>query len=365
MTDTNMTDQTVLDESPNADVKVSIRNLYKIFGDDPAGALEHVKSGTTKPELMDQHNHALGLNNINLDIPAKGIQVIMGLSGSGKSTLIRHLNRLIEPTSGEIWIDGEDVLAMDDKQLRDLRRFKMSMVFQKFGLLPHRTVLENAMYGLEIQGVAGGDAEERARKWLDRVGLAGFEEQYPSQLSGGQQQRVGLARALATDADILLMDEAFSALDPLIRTDMQSILLELQEELHKTIIFITHDLDEALNIGDRIAILRDGEIVQSGDPQDIIMKPADAYITDFIRDINRAKVVRLRSIAKKGETGQGATLKGNMSIEQALPKLTRSPDRKCPVVSVKGEPLGAVSLDDAINALKPLESDSDEDVRYA
>ncbi|MCA0044141.1 quaternary amine ABC transporter ATP-binding protein [Celeribacter litoreus] len=347
-----------------AEVKVSIRNLYKIFGDTPEKALEHVKAGMTKPELMDQQSHALGLNNINLDIPAKGIQVIMGLSGSGKSTLIRHLNRLIEPTSGEIWIDGEDVLAMDAKQLRDLRRFKMSMVFQKFGLLPHRTVLENALYGLEIQGVAAKEAEESARKWLDRVGLAGFEEQYPSQLSGGQQQRVGLARALATDADILLMDEAFSALDPLIRTDMQSILLELQEELHKTIIFITHDLDEALNIADGIAILRDGEIIQSGDPQDIIMKPADAYITDFIKDINRAKVVRLRSIARKGETGAGETLRGGMSIEQALPMLTRASDHTCPVVSRTGEPLGAVKLDDAINALKPIESEGD-DVRYA
>nr|WP_321511309.1 glycine betaine/L-proline ABC transporter ATP-binding protein [uncultured Celeribacter sp.] len=346
------------------DIKVSIKNLYKVFGEDPSGAMKYVHEGMSKADLMDQHNHALGLKDISLEIPAKGIQVIMGLSGSGKSTLIRHLNRLIEPTEGEILVDGEDVLGMDATQLRDLRRFKMSMVFQKFGLLPHRTVLENAKYGLEIQGVKDDEAETRARRWLDRVGLAGFEEQYPNQLSGGQQQRVGLARALATDAEILLMDEAFSALDPLIRTDMQSILLELQEELHKTIIFITHDLDEALNIGDRIAILRDGEIVQSGDPQDIIMHPADDYITDFIRDINRAKVVRLRSIAKAGDSGAGEALKGNMSIEQALPKLTRASDRKCPVVSLSGEPLGAVSLDDAINALKPLESDSDE-VRYA
>ena len=346
------------------DIKVSIKNLYKVFGEDPSGAMKYVHEGMSKADLMDQHNHALGLKDISLEIPAKGIQVIMGLSGSGKSTLIRHLNRLIEPTEGEILVDGEDVLGMDATQLRDLRRFKMSMVFQKFGLLPHRTVLENAKYGLEIQGVKDDEAETRARRWLERVGLAGFEEQYPNQLSGGQQQRVGLARALATDAEILLMDEAFSALDPLIRTDMQSILLELQEELHKTIIFITHDLDEALNIGDRIAILRDGEIVQSGDPQDIIMHPADDYITDFIRDINRAKVVRLRSIAKAGDSGAGEVLKGNMSIEQALPKLTRASDRKCPVVSLSGEPLGAVSLDDAINALKPLESDSDE-VRYA
>ncbi|WP_417259627.1 quaternary amine ABC transporter ATP-binding protein [Celeribacter sp.] len=362
MTSMNVTSAMADDDQD--EIKVSIRSLFKVFGDDPQGAMEHVHAGMSKPDLMDQHGHALGLKNITLDIPAQKVQVIMGLSGSGKSTLIRHLNRLIEPTEGEIWVDGENVMQMSASELRDLRRFKMSMVFQKFGLFPHRTVLENAEYGLEIQGVAKEERDERARKWLDRVGLNGFEEQYPSQLSGGQQQRVGLARALATDADILLMDEAFSALDPLIRTDMQSILLELQAELHKTIIFITHDLDEALNIADNIAILRDGEIIQSGDPQDIIMKPADDYITDFIKDINRAKVVRLRSIVRKGATGQGPTLSGGMSIEDALPKLHRAPDSTCPVVSVKGVPLGAVSLDDAINALKPLESDGD-DVRYA
>jgi glycine betaine/proline transport system ATP-binding protein len=344
--------------------KVRIKGLYKIFGEMPEAVLEHVCAGMSKPELMDLHNHALGLNDINLDIPARKIQVIMGLSGSGKSTLIRHLNRLIEPTAGEIWVDGENVLAMDDKQLRDLRRFKMSMVFQKFGLLPHRTVLENAMYGLEIQGVQAKEAEERARKWLDRVGLAGFEDQYPSQLSGGQQQRVGLARALATDADILLMDEAFSALDPLIRTDMQSILLELQEELHKTIIFITHDLDEALNIGDRIAILRDGEVIQSGDPQAIIMNPADDYITDFIKDVNRAKVVRIRSIMKAPANSQGKPVLTTDSIEDALPKLHRSPSKCCPVQRPDGTVCGNVTIDAAIEALKAPESEGD-DVRYA
>ncbi|AJE45647.1 quaternary amine ABC transporter ATP-binding protein [Celeribacter indicus] len=355
-----MTDATQSGE----EVKVSIRNLYKIFGSDPMRALEEVKAGMTKAELMEHSTHALGLRDINLDIHARKLQVIMGLSGSGKSTLIRHLNRLIEPTAGEIWVDGEDVLAMDDKALRDLRRFKMSMVFQKFGLLPHRTVLENAKYGLEIQGVEKAEAETRARKWLDRVGLSGFEGQYPNQLSGGQQQRVGLARALATDAEILLMDEAFSALDPLIRTDMQSILLELQEELHKTIIFITHDLDEALRIADRIAILRDGEIVQSGDPQKILMKPADDYITDFIKDVNRAKVVRLRSIVTPGETATGPELKGRMSIEEALPILHKAPEGKCPVVDVEGRPLGAVTLDAAIEALKAPES-AGEEMRYA
>ena len=347
------------------ETKVSIKGLYKIFGDDPDAALAQVRGGMTKPELMDQYGHALGLKDINLDIPARKVQVIMGLSGSGKSTLIRHLNRLIEPTAGEIWADGENVLEMDDKQLRDLRRFKMSMVFQKFGLFPHRTVSENAQYGLEIQGVGESEREERATKWLDRVGLAGFGDQYPNQLSGGQQQRVGLARALATDADILLMDEAFSALDPLIRTDMQSILLELQEELHKTIIFITHDLDEALRIGDRIAILRDGEIIQSGDPQSIIMRPADDYITDFIKDINRAKVVRIRSIMHAPKESQGAPVPMGATIEDVLADLHASASKCCPVVDSGGEIIGNVTIDSAISALKAPHTREGDDVRYS
>ncbi|WP_417249248.1 quaternary amine ABC transporter ATP-binding protein [Celeribacter sp.] len=364
MTDASQILSGSADASASDEIKVSIRDLYKIFGDTPEAMMEHVREGMSKPELMDNFGHALGLQNINLDIPARKIQVIMGLSGSGKSTLIRHLNRLIEPTAGEIWIDGENVLGMSKQKLRDLRRFKMSMVFQKFGLFPHRTVLENAEYGLEVQGVAKPERDERARKWLDRVGLNGFEDQYPSQLSGGQQQRVGLARALATDADILLMDEAFSALDPLIRTDMQSILLELQEELHKTIIFITHDLDEALRIGDRIAILRDGAIIQSGDPQDILMRPADAYITDFIKDVNRAKVVRMRSIMGPVSESKGDPIQLSASIEEALPKLHASESNCCPVVDDSGAPKGNVTLDAAIDALKAPDSAGD-DVRYS
>ncbi|WP_108257518.1 quaternary amine ABC transporter ATP-binding protein [Mangrovicoccus ximenensis] len=337
----------VTEEEP----KVRIKSLYKIFGDTPKVALSHVQAGMSKSELLEQKGHVLGLRDINLDIPGRKIQVIMGLSGSGKSTLIRHLNRLIEPTSGEIWVDGEDVLAMNDKALRDLRRFRMSMVFQKFGLLPHRTVQENVEYGLGIQDVDQGEAAERAKKWIDRVGLAGFEGHYPGQLSGGMQQRVGLARALATDAEILLMDEAFSALDPLIRTDMQTILLELQEELHKTIIFITHDLDEALRIGDRIAILRDGEIIQASDPQDILMNPADAYITDFIKDVNRAKVVRMRSIMGPAAPAQGAPVAVSDTIEEALQKLHAAPDGCCPVMA-GDEIRGTVGIDAAIQALK-------------
>jgi len=330
--------------------KLKIKNLYKIFGHKGSSFISSVSNGMSKQELLDKHGHVLGLNDINLDIPEQRIQVIMGLSGSGKSTLIRHINRLIEPTSGEIFVDDENVLNMSQTQLREFRRKKTSMVFQKFALLPHKTVSQNVAYGLTIQGVPEGEAKEKSHKWIDSVGLGGFEERYPAQLSGGMQQRVGLARALATDAPILLMDEAFSALDPLIRTDMQNILLDLQKELHKTIIFITHDLDEALRIGDNIAILRDGKIIQKGDPQEIIMSPADDYITDFIKDINRSKVIEVRSIMQKG-TSKGATLKSSCSLEDALKTLNSQKDKQCSVVNEEGKKIGKVTLDAAINAL--------------
>lgn len=335
------------------DTKISIRNLYKIFGDTPQAALKQVHGGMGKDELLDKTGHVLGLNDISLDIPANKLQVIMGLSGSGKSTLIRHLNRLIEPTAGEIWIDGDDVMAMGPNQLRDLRRFKMSMVFQNFALLPHRKVLENVIYGLGIQGVDESEATKRAAHWLDRVGLAGYEDYYPGQLSGGMQQRVGLARALATDADILLMDEAFSALDPLIRTDMQSILLELQQELNKTIVFITHDLDEAMRIGDTIAILRDGCLVQSGDGQDIVLRPADDYIAEFTREINRSKVIRIRALQRPiaGDAPAGEPLPSSTVLADALEKLVAAPTQALPVADKSGKVVGQVHLNDAVKAL--------------
>ena len=271
--------------------KIKISNLYKVFGKNPSSAMDHVRNGVSKQELLDNHRHVLGLRDINIDIPERQIQVIMGLSGSGKSTLIRHINRLIEPTEGQVVVDGVDVLQMSADDLSEFRRHKQSMVFQKFALLPHRTVARNAAYGLTVQGIAEDEAKERAQRWIDRVGLGGFENHFPAQLSGGMQQRVGLARALATDAEILLMDEAFSALDPLIRTDMQDILLDLQEELHKTIVFITHDLDEALKLGDKIAILKDGRLSQVGNPEDILLNPADDYVAAFVRDVNRARVL--------------------------------------------------------------------------
>ena len=332
-------------------VKLKIKKLYKIFGKKGLSYIPLVEDGMSKQELLEKHNHVLGLNNINLEIPERKVQVIMGLSGSGKSTLIRHVNRLIEPTAGELIVDGEDVLAMSQQQLRYFRRKKTSMVFQKFALLPHKTVSQNVAYGLMIQGESEYKAKKQSHKWIDSVGLGGFEDRYPAQLSGGMQQRVGLARALATDAPILLMDEAFSALDPLIRTDMQDILLSLQKELNKTILFITHDLDEALRIGDNIAILRDGKIIQEGDPQDIIMKPADEYIADFIKDINRGRVIQLRSIMNSTDKPSGEKLNLKMSIEEALPFLNAAPKGSCSVVSDNGKVLGTVTIKSAVSAL--------------
>lgn len=331
---------------------IQIKNLYKIFGDDPQGALAHVKNGMGKEELQDKHSHVLGLQDININMPDGGIQVIMGLSGSGKSTLIRHINRLIEPTAGEVIVDGVDVLGMSASDLRQFRAFKSSMVFQKFALLPHRTVQSNVEYGLEVQGIGAQERHERSKKWIDRVGLGGFEGNYPSQLSGGMQQRVGLARALATDAEILLMDEAFSALDPLIRTDMQDVMLQLQEELHKTIVFITHDLDEALRIGDNICILRDGGMVQEGNAQDIILHPKDDYIKDFVKDINRARVLRVDSLMKKPNSkAKGPDVPPDMRLDEATRLMQSTKTSAAIVKGDDGKVKGVVELDDIINAM--------------
>uniref|UniRef100_UPI003341E08C quaternary amine ABC transporter ATP-binding protein n=1 Tax=Castellaniella defragrans TaxID=75697 RepID=UPI003341E08C len=271
--------------------KIEVRNVYKIFGPRPRHWMEAVRQGISKEALLERSGHTLGLRDISLSIEEGQIHVIMGLSGSGKSTLIRHFNRLIDPTAGQILVDGIDVMSLRPRELERFRQSRMSMVFQRFGLLPHRTVLDNAAYGLAVQGMGRAERKARAMHWLEQVGLSGFEAQYPHQLSGGMQQRVGLARALATDAEILLMDEAFSALDPLIRREMQDQLLALQARLNKTIVFITHDLDEALRLGNRIAILKDGELVQEGAPEDILLTPANDYIQSFLQDVNRGKVL--------------------------------------------------------------------------
>lgn len=279
-------------------VQVRIEGLYKIFGPNPTSAMQLLRDGKDKDAILKETGHTVGLQDINLDIRRGEIFVIMGLSGSGKSTLIRHFNRLIDPTAGRIVIEGTDVTSLSIQALRRFRRHTLSMVFQRFGLFPHKTVLDNVAFGLKVQGVKRSERLAKARKWLEDVGLSGYENQYPSQLSGGQQQRVGLARALCTDASILLMDEAFSALDPLIRSEMQDQLIELQERLQKTIIFITHDLDEALRIGARIAILRDGALIQVGEPKDILLTPADDYVEAFVRDVNRARALTVETVMK-------------------------------------------------------------------
>ena len=337
----------------STDIIISIRNLYKVFGKDPEKAMELVHQGMGKDELLEKTGHVIGLNNVNLEMQRHKLQVVMGLSGSGKSTLIRHINRLIAPTEGQILVDGEDVLTLSPKALRDLRRFKISMVFQKFALLPHRPVIENVGYGLENQGVDRTKIAQISQRWIERVGLTGFENHYPGQLSGGMQQRVGLARALATDADILLMDEAFSALDPLIRTEMQDVLLDLQNELQKTIVFITHDLDEALRIGDTIAILRDGEIIQNDDSQNILMKPADTYIADFMKDINRARVLRVRAIMKPLQAGdEGPLIKGSTTIEEALQIFAQTDGDRLIIIDRQGLPVGRLTVEDMIRGMR-------------
>ena len=281
-----------------SNIKIKIENLYKIFGPNAKGLTSVVKDGLDKDELLAKHNHVLGLDNININIEEQSIQVIMGLSGSGKSTLIRHINRLIEPTEGVVMVDNQDVTKLNKSELLEFRRNRTGMVFQRFGLFPHQNIVDNVQLGLSIKGVDKSESNETAMFWIDKVGLNGFEYKFPNQLSGGMQQRVGLARALANDPDILLMDEAFSALDPLIRSDMQDQLLELQKNLKKTIVFITHDLDEALKLGDRIAILNGGKLVQDGKPEDILLSPADEYVTNFVKDVNRTKVLKIKTIMK-------------------------------------------------------------------
>lgn len=281
---------------------IEVKNLTKVFGKNTKEALKMIADGKSKAEILEKTGCTVAVKNASFSVYKGEFFVIMGLSGSGKSTLIRLLNRLIEPTEGSILIDGKEISTLDKQELRKIRREKLSMVFQRFALFPHRTILENAEFGLEIQKM---DKEERRKKAIEAlklVGLDGYFDQYPDQLSGGMQQRVGLARALTNDPEVLLMDEAFSALDPLIRKDMQEELLDLQTKMKKTIIFITHDLDEALRLGDRIALMRDGEIVQIGTPEEILMNPANAYVEKFVEDVDRSKVLTAKNVMKRPET---------------------------------------------------------------
>ena len=347
---------------------VSLRGLYKIFGANDKNVLEHVKGGLSKEDLLAQHKHVLGLNDINVDMQSGEITVVMGLSGSGKSTLIRHLNRLIEPTAGEIIVQGEDVMKLPEDGLRKIRQEKMSMVFQKFALLPHKTVLKNAGMALSVRGIDEAECDIEAQKWIERVGLKGFENHYPSQLSGGMQQRVGIARALTANTDIMLMDEAFSALDPLIRTDMQDLLLELQQELHKTIVFITHDLDEALKLADHLVILKDGYVVQQGEPQHILLHPNDPYIEDFVSDINRARVLRVRSIMVPLENGSvPADAHGEVDIDDTLESMiakSGGDTSHAYVVTREGTPVGTLDMTSLVRALVPRAAPEEGTQRY-
>ena len=328
--------------------KIEINNIYKIFGNKPDSIMPMVQDGATKEEVLEQTGHTVGLDNVSLNIEEGETFVCMGLSGSGKSTLIRHLNRLIDPTAGEILIDDENVMSFNPEQLIDFRRHKMSMVFQRFGLFPHKTVMQNVGYGLEMQGKPEDERDKVAMEKIEAVGLNGFENQFPNQLSGGMQQRVGLARALATNSDIMLMDEAFSALDPLIRSDMQKQLIDLQSELKKTIVFITHDLDESLRLGDHIGILNAGKLVQVGTPVDIIMNPADDYVKAFVKDVNRAKVIKAKVIMTNINETNGID-KSNLIkvnedqfIEEFLPQIVCT-NANCEVVDKSGNTKGYIT----------------------
>ena len=328
--------------------KIEINNVYKIFGNNPNSVLPMVKDGATKETVLEETGHTVGLDNVSLKIQEGETFVCMGLSGSGKSTLIRHLNRLIDPTDGEILIEGTNVMSLNTESLIDFRRHKMSMVFQRFGLFPHKTVLQNVGYGLEMQGIDENKRNGIAMDKIQAVGLNGFENQFPAQLSGGMQQRVGLARALATDTDIMLMDEAFSALDPLIRSDMQKQLLDLQAELKKTIVFITHDLDESLRLGDHIGILNAGKLVQVGTPVEIIMNPADDYVEAFVKDVNRAKVIKAKIIMIPVAQANGidktnlVKVNEDQFIEEFLPQVVCN-NANCEVVDRQGNTKGYIT----------------------
>ncbi len=328
--------------------KVCVDELVKVFGNSPKIGLKLLREGRNRDAILEQTGNVLGVAGVSFAIEQGELIDIMGLSGSGKSTLARCLNRLIEPTSGSIYIDDEDITHVSIERLREVRRTKMAMVFQRFALFPHMSVVENAEYGLKVIGIGNRERRQRAMNTLEIVGLAQWADRLPAELSGGMQQRVGLARALATDPDILLMDEAFSALDPLIRRDMQSELVRLQAELHKTIIFISHDIHEALKIGDRVAIMRDGRFEQVGTPETLVTRPANDYIRDFMRDVNRTQVLRIGSIARPVEA-----LPQHFANATALARLQADGLERSYVVDADSRPVGlatAAQLRQAIAA---------------
>ncbi|EPH95674.1 glycine betaine/L-proline transport ATP-binding protein proV [Enterococcus faecalis 13-SD-W-01] len=328
--------------------KLEVKNLTKIFGKKTQTALEMIKDRQSKTDILKKTGATVGVYDVNFDVEEGEIFVIMGLSGSGKSTLIRLLNRLIEPTSGDIYIDGKDIAKLSKEELREVRRHKINMVFQNFGLFPHRTILENTEYGLEVRGVPKEERTKKAEQALENSGLLSFKDQLPNQLSGGMQQRVGLARALANDPEILLMDEAFSALDPLIRREMQDELLELQATVQKTIIFITHDLNEALRIGDRIALMKDGQIMQIGTGEEILTNPANEYVREFVEEVDRSKVLTAQNIMVPALT---ATLEID-GPNVALTKMRKEEVSMLMVVDKKRHLKGIITAEAALEARK-------------
>lgn len=331
------------------EAKIKVENLVKIFGKNPQRGLKLLDEGASKNEILEKTGLGVGVSNASFEVGEGEIVVVMGLSGSGKSTLVRCLNRLINPTRGKVLVDGVDVAKLSEEELRQFRQNKFGMVFQNFALFPHRTVLSNTEYGLEIKGVAKEVRQKKAYEVLEQVGLKGWEDSYPRQLSGGMQQRVGLARALALDPDILLMDEAFSALDPLIRRDMQDELIELQSRLAKTIIFISHDLDEALKLGDRIVLMKDGGIVQIGPPDEILSNPATRYVEKFVEDVDLAKVLTADSVKRR--TNDYGTL-GHDGPKSLLRKMDKAGIAYIFIVKKNSEFVGMVTVDDAADAVK-------------
>ena len=331
---------------------VEIRNVWKIFGPNPEYVLSTIQPGDTRREVRQKTGHVIAVRDVSLDIAKGEIFVVMGLSGSGKSTLVRCLTRLIEPTAGDVVINDTNVVKMNESELRDLRRHKVSMVFQRFGLFPHRRVIDNVAYGLEVRGLEVDERRRIANEVLELVGLDNWGTRYPHELSGGMQQRVGLARALAVDPEIMLCDEPFSALDPLIRRDMQNELLKLQQSLQKTIIFITHDFLEAIKLGDRIAIMKDGAIVQVGTSQEIVANPGNDYVREFTQDVPRAKVLTAGSIMHPGSVAsdQDFLIPSNTTLEELIPMLVGL-DGSRPVVDVEGNVVGSVDQKTLLMAL--------------
>ncbi len=307
--------------APVIDAVVSCRNVWKVYGPKADRIVGSPDASLSRQELLEKTGCVAAVRDVSFDVAEGEVFVVMGLSGSGKSTLVRMINRLHDPTSGQVLVDGQDVVSLDEEHLREIRRRKISMVFQHFGLFPHRRIVENVAFGLEVQGIEKDERNAKANEILEIVGLAGWGNSYPDELSGGMQQRVGLARALATEPQIMLFDEPFSALDPLIRRDMQDEVLKLQSEVKKTMIFITHDLMEALKLGNRIAIMKDGAFVQVGTPEEVVAHPADSYVADFIRDVPRAHVLTARTIMEPASAGNGQNFGSDISPDTVVQEL--------------------------------------------